>query len=161
MDARMTALGDGVAELSTKVDALTAQVAALPTAQFAELAALVAVMAAQVAALPTLADMQALLAPISVPALSAAVSARVLAMATARARNAHCGSDALYEAVACADGAPPAHWPAGGFTRAALYSGALGVVDELLADYGLPSGPPAAPFQRRNALAQHIGAAVA
>ncbi len=54
------------------------------------------------------------------------------------------------------DGTPPPNWPAG-FDRDALGQGPIAVVDLLLADYGLPHGPPAPLVSRRRSLAVHIG----
>ena len=61
-----------------------------------------------------------------------------------------------YVAVPRDDGALPPNWPAG-FSRGDLVEGPIGVIDLMLNDYGLPHGAPAALFERRNALARHIG----
>ena len=78
------------------------------------------------------------------------MSVRVLAATTARARNARGSNDALYDTCGCR--------PADGFTRAALFSGSIDVVDELLDDYGLPNGPTTGTLfhHRRERLARHI-----
>ena len=55
-----------------------------------------------------------------------------------------------------ADGTLAPSWPFG-FERGTLIGGAIAVIDALLADYGLPHGPPAPVLDRRNALARHIG----
>jgi hypothetical protein len=54
-------------------------------------------------------------------------------------------------------GAQPAHWPAG-LTRAQLIDLGAVPIDALLADYGLPHGPPSGTLiTRRRRLAEHIG----
>ena len=63
-------------------------------------------------------------------------------------------------ALLCANGAPPASWPAGGASRAYVTAGLpIGVVDAILGDYGLGPAAGAAPA-RRQALLAHLGAAL-
>ena len=126
-----------------------------PLATQAQLAASTAAMQAQLAA--HLAAVQALLAPIGIPAIAGAATAIVQATAAARAQNAHDHRDVDYAAVPRNDGTLPPGWPPGGFSRFDLVEGPIGVVDTLLTEYGLPSGPPAGLFARRNALAHHLG----
>ena len=58
--------------------------------------------------------------------------------------------------VYCLDGTPPPHWPLG-FNHPALAKGPIKVVDALLRDYGIPSGPRAGTVQvRRSKLAQIV-----
>jgi hypothetical protein len=75
-------------------------------------------------------------------------------IAAARARNAHDRDGEAYAVVPRADGAAPAHWPAG-LDRAALAACNIAVVNALLAEYQLPAAGTAR--ARRNALALHIG----
>ena len=127
-----------------QVNALTVQVNAL---------------ALQVAALP--AQIAALLAPLGIPAIAAGASVIVQAIASARGRNAH-DRDDVYAVVPLADGTLPVHWPVG-FARPRLITAPIGVINALLADYGLPNAPAPPPagggtaLNRRNALAVHIG----
>ena len=102
------------------------------------------------------AAMQAQLALIGIPAIAAAASASVQAIANARVVNNHYRSGVAYAVVPLADGTPPPNWPIG-FDRATLRTGPIAVVTLLLTDYGLV--PPAAAFDRRNLLALHIGTA--
>ncbi len=118
-------------------------------------------LAAQVNALPTLAQIAALLAPLGIPAIAAGASVIVQAIASARGRNAH-DRDDVYAVVPLADGTLPVHWPVG-FARPRLITAPIGVINALLADYGLPNAPAPPPagggtaLNRRNALAVHIG----
>jgi len=132
---------------ATATLATNAQLAALQANMNAQLAALQANMNAQFAAL------QVQLAAIGIPAISGAVAANVRAIIAARAENNHDRSGVAYAVVPRADGTPPPNWPAG-FDRAAL-RGPIAVVNALLVDYGLPLA--AAVFDRRDALALHIG----
>lgn len=93
---------------------------------------------------------------IALPALAGAVTAIVRATAAARAQNAHDRRGVAYVPVPRDDGVLPPDWPAG-FNRDALVEGPIGVVDALLEFYGLPHGPPAGLFVRRNALAHVLG----
>jgi hypothetical protein len=146
--ATQVQLAAAVAPLATQVQ-LAAAVA--PLATQAQMQAQFAAMQAQLAAI------QAQLALIGVPAIAGAASAIVRATAVACARNAHCQRDLPYAAVPRDDGTPPPSWPAG-FSRAELVEGNIGVIDAILGDYGLPNGAPAGSlFQRREALARHIG----
>jgi hypothetical protein len=80
------------------------------------------------------------------------------AFARTRSDNAHDRRDVALLAVPDAAGGHPAFWPAGGFFRGALFEGAIGDVDALLAGYGLTAGPAGGtPMERRNALAYHLG----
>ena len=135
--------------------ATQAQLAASTAAMQAQLAASTAAMQAQLAA--HLAAVQALLAPIGIPAIAGAATAIGQAAAAARAQNAHDRCGVAYTAVPRNDGTLPPGWPPGGFSRFDLVEGPIGVVDTLLTEYGLPSGPPAGLFARRNALAHHLG----
>ena len=152
--ATQAAVANATAPLATQaqVNALQAQVNALQ--------ALFNALQAQVNALPTLAQIQAALAvalaPHNAPAIAAAASASVQAIVIARAANSHSRSGVAYAVVPRADGTPPPNWPPG-FDRAALREGPLAAVIALLNDYGLL--PPAAEFDRRSALALHIGTA--
>ena len=104
-----------------------------------------------------LAQMQALLLPLNVPAFVAAATATVQSIGASRMQNAHDRSGEAYAVVQRTDGTPPPHWPAG-FDRAALVDGPIAAIDTLLNDFGLPHGAPAATVrERRNALARHIG----
>ena len=146
VDARFTALQNQVAALPSQaqITALQNQVAALPTqVQFNALAAQLAAIQTQLAAL-------------NIAASVAAISAGVQAIARARADNMHDKRDIAYTVVPLSTGALPVAWPAG-FDRAALVEGPIVRVDALLAEYGLPSGPPQGAAVRRNALALHIG----
>jgi len=152
LPAQVAALAAQVAPLQAQVAPLQAQVAAL-AAQVAPLPAQVAALTAQVAALPTLAQLMAALHP---PALVAALTRTVQDIAGARLRNAHDRSGEAYSMVPLNTGAPPINWPPG-FDRDMLL-GAIGPIDLLLAEYGLPSGVAAgAVLARRNALARCIG----
>ena len=144
----MTGLAPVQAAVDARFTALQNQVAALPTqvqfnAQFNALAAQVAAIQTQLAAL-------------NIAASVAAISAGVQAIARARADNMHDKRDIAYTVVPLSTGALPVAWPAG-FDRAALVEGPIVRVDALLAEYGLPSGPPQGAAVRRNALALHIG----
>ncbi len=89
--------------------------------------------------------------------VAAAATAIIQAIVAARARNAHDRRGENYEVVPLYDGTLPAHWPAAGLARYNLVEGSIALVDALLNDYGIPSGPPLNRFQRRNALARHLG----
>ena len=129
-------------------------------ADLAPLATQLNALAAQVAALPTLAQIQATiaaaLAPHNAPAVAAAASAVALDIADARRRHKRDDRGVAFAVVPRSDGTPPPNWPPG-FDRDALVEGPIAAVDGLLGDYGLPNGAPAALFTRRNALARHIG----
>ena len=148
------------AGFATRVDITNATAPLATQAQVDALQAQVNALQAQVHALPTLAQIQAAIAaalvPHNAPAVAAAASASVLAIVNARAANNHSRSGVAYAAVPRADGAPPPNWPLG-FDRATLRTGPIAVITALLNDYGLL--PPAAAFDRRNLLAQHIGTA--
>jgi hypothetical protein len=95
-------------------------------------------------------------------AIAATMAAFAAGCARARADNLHSRRGVplipvpLYPAGPAAGGAP-AGWPAG-FDRVALFEGAIAVVDALLTTYGLPAGAAAgSTFDRRNALAAHLG----
>jgi len=132
--------------------------AVAPLATQAQFAAMQVQLQAQCAAMQAqLTAMQAQLALINVPAIAGAASAIVRATACACVRNAHYQHNVPYAAVPRDDGTPPPSWPAG-FSRAELVAGDIGVIDAILSDYGLPNGEPAGSlFQRREALARHIG----
>ena len=149
-------LAAAIAPLVTQAQ-LAAAIA--PLATQAQLAAAVAAMQASMQAQfnAHLVAVQALLAPIGIPAIAGAATAIVQAASAARSSNAHDHRGIAYTVVPCDDGTPPPNWPAG-FSRDDLIEGPIGVIDAILADYGLPSGAPAALFVRRNALARHIGA---
>ena len=155
LDARLDTIDANLAALAAQMAALAplpAQVAAL-AAQVAPLPAQMVALTAQVAALPTLAQLMAALHP---PALVAALTLTVQDIAGARLRNAHDRSGEVYSMVPLNTGAPPINWPPG-FDRDMLL-GAIGPIDLLLAEYGLPSGVAAGmPLARRNALARCIG----
>jgi len=147
-----------LAPLATRAD-LAAAIAPVQ-AQVAALQLQVNGLAAQLAALPTLAQLQAViqaaLAPHNAPVVAAAASAIVLSIANARRRNNSDERGVAFTVVPLADGTLPTHWPAG-FDRHQLVEGLIATVDNLLEDYGLPHGAPASLFERRNALARHIG----
>lgn len=109
---------------------------------------------AQLLALPALinASIQAALAP-----HYAAASATVLAIATARARNAHDRDGEDYAVVPRTDGTPPPNWPPAGMDRGALAASTAATVNALLGDYQLAAPIGAALRVRRNMLARHIG----
>ena len=159
--AALQALG-----LATQADlaplATQAQVAADIAAAVAPLQAQLAALQVQVTALPSLAQINAAilaaLAPHNAPAVAAAASAIAQSIGDARRRNRHDLRGVPLAVVPRADGTPPPNWPAAGFTRDSLVEGPIAAVDALLADYGLPSGPPTGVFARRNALAHHLGA---
>jgi len=139
--------------------ATNAQLAAAtaPLATNVQLAAMQANINAQFVAMQgQFAAMQAQLALIGIPAIAAAASASVQAIANARVVNNHYRSGVAYAMVPLADGTPPPNWPIG-FDRAMLRTGPIAVVISLLTDYGLV--PPATALDRRNLLALHIGAA--
>ena len=152
--------GAALAPLAAHLGGLAtqAQVNAL-TVQVNALAVQVNALAVQVAALP--AQIAALLAPLGIPAIAAGASVIVQAIASARGRNAH-DRDDVYAVVPLADGTLPVHWPVG-FARPRLIAAPIGVINALLADYGLPNAPVPPPagggaaLNRRNALAVHIG----
>jgi hypothetical protein len=152
-----------LAPLATQAQ-VAAAVAPLATqAQVAaDIAAAVAALQVQVAALPSLAQINAAilaaLAPHNAPAVAAAASAIAQSIGDARRRNRHDLCGVPLAVVPRADGTPPPNWPAAGFCRDSLVEGPIAAVDALLADYGLPSGPPTGVFARRNALAHHLGA---
>ena len=99
--------------------------------------------------------MQAQLAHIVNPA---GLAATMQAILDARARNAATEDpDSRLAIVLRADGAPPAHWPAAGLSRAALFRGGVAAVDLLLGDYALVPATGASHADRRNLLARHIG----
>ena len=78
----------------------------------------------------------------------------------ARAANLAATAGTPLVALLCANGAPPASWPAGGASRAYVTAGLpIGVVDARLGDYGLGPAAGAAPA-RRQALLAHLGAAL-
>ena len=138
--------------------------ATAPLATNVQLAAMQANMNAQLVAMQgqlvamqgQFAAMQAQLALIGIPAIAAAASASVQAIANARVVNNHCRSGVAYAVVPLADGTPPPNWPIG-FDRAMLRAGPIAAVTLLLTDYGLV--PPAVALDRRNLLALHIGSA--
>ena len=103
-----------------------------------------------------IAQVQALLAPHNAPAIAAAASATVQSIVASRLENSHDRTNVVCAVVLRADGTQPPHWPAG-FGRSALFRGPIAVVDALLDDYGLPQAPHTAIWERRNALAVHIG----
>ena len=102
------------------------------------------------------AQMQALLAPHNAPAIAAAAAATVQSVVASRLENAHDRSGVAYSVVQRIDGTLPPNWP-NGFDRDALVRGNVNIVDALLNDYGLAHGQPISVFDRRNALAVHIG----
>lgn len=132
--------------------------------QFAAMQGQIHLLQQQVNALPSLAQIQVAiqaaiataLVPHNAPAIAAAASATVQAIANARMVNNHYRSGVAYTVVPCADGTPPLNWPAG-FDRATLRTGPIAVITALLNDYRLIV--PAATFDRRNLLALHIGTA--
>ena len=109
----------------------------------------------QVAQQPTLAQVQALLAAHSAPAIAAAAAATVQAITLARVQNNHDRDGEPYAVVPRADGTAPLSWPAG-FDREGL-RGPIAAVDALLLEYGLPRDAAAPLYVRRNALALHLG----
>jgi hypothetical protein len=102
------------------------------------------------------AAIQAALEPHNAAGVAAAGAATAQAVAAARARNAYDRDDEAYAVVPRADGAAPAQWPPG-LGRAALAACPMAAVDALLLEYQLLAAGSAR--ARRNALAQHIGAA--
>jgi hypothetical protein len=157
------ALAAGIAALQGfQVLGIVTQADLAPLATQAQLQAVQAALQAQQAALQAqlgamqvhlMQQMQALLAPVNVPVIAAAVVTIVQAIAAARAQNAHDRSNEPYAVVPRADGTLPPSWPAG-FDRAGL-RGPTAAVNALLGDYNLavPHGASA----RRDALALHIG----
>ena len=87
----------------------------------------------------------------------AAASATVLAIATARARNAHDRDGEDYAVVPRTDGTPPPNWPLAGMDRGALAASTNATVNALLGDYQLAAPPGSTLRVRRNMLARHIG----
>jgi hypothetical protein len=147
-------LAAATAPLATNVQLAAATA---PLATNVQLIAMQANMNAQLVAMQgQLVAMQAQLALIGIPAIAAAASASVQAIANARVVNNHYRSGVAYAVVPRADGTPPPNWPIG-FDRAMLRSGPIGAVNLLLTDYGLV--PPAPALDRRNLLALHIGTA--
>lgn len=130
--------------------------------------ALASLTQAQAAQLPTMtAEMEALFAQHSTPAVAAAAEAATAAnaaavaaaAATARAIGAARAENARdcavpYATVPRADGTPPPAWPVS-FDRDALCSGPIAAVDALLTQYGLPLSRTV--LARRTRLALHIG----
>ncbi len=114
-------------------------------------------LAAQVAALPTIAQLQELLVPHNAPAIAAAAVATVQAITAARSQNAHDRSGVDYVVVPRSDGTPPPNWPLVGFDRAVLIRGNIAIINSLLNDYGLLIPAQANVRDRRDILAQHIG----
>ena len=80
------------------------------------------------------------------------------AIDTARRRNHHALEGVAYTVVPMDGGGPPPNWPAGGMNRAWLRSHAIGAVNALLGDYGLPVAGTR--IERRNRLADHIGVVI-
>ena len=163
--ATQAQLAAATAPLATQatVDAHFTQLVAMLAGTNAQLAAMQAGVNAQLAAMQAgvnaqLAAVQAQLAVAGVPAIAGAALDVVRHVAAARAHNAHDRRGVAYVVVPRADGTPPPHWP-DGFDRDGLVEGPVAAVDALLADYGVPHGPPAGLFVRRNALARCIGAA--
>lgn len=143
-------------QLAAATAAMQAQLATATAAMQAQLATATAAMQAQLAA--HLSAVQALLAPVGIPAIAGAATAIVQATAAARSQNSHDRRGVAYVAVPRNDGTLPPSWHlVPGFSRLDLVEGPIAVVDTLLAEYGLPSGPPAGLFERRNALAHHLG----
>jgi hypothetical protein len=132
---------------------LAAQTAALNAGLAAQTVALNAALAPVNQALALILAAQAAGAAGAVVAAAATIQAIV----AARARNAHDRRGEPYEVVPLYDGTQPFHWPAAGLVREDLVEGPIGPVDALLLDYGIPGGPPLTLFQRRNALARHLG----
>ena len=141
--------------------ATQAQLAAMQAAMQAQLAAMQAQLAAMQAQSAAqfnahLAAVQALLAQIGVPAIAAAATAIVRATAAARSKNAHDHRGVAFAVVPRDDGTLPPHWPAG-FNREQLVDGPIGVIDTILADYGLLHDVTVVLTERRSMLAGHIG----
>ena len=150
--ATQAGVAAAIAPLATRAD-VAAAVAPLATqVQHAQTQVQIAQLQAQ------LAQILLLLAPGGVPAIAGAATAIVQSVVAARTKNAHDERGVAYIPVPLEDGALPPNWPAG-FSRDDLVEGPIGIIDTMLNDYGLPHGPPAMPFTRRNALARHIGAA--
>ncbi len=152
-------IGPGAA-LDAALTALTNTVAANHNATQAQLAALTnTVTANHNAAQAQHAATQGQLAA-AVAAMQAQLGAivnSVLAITSARAENAHLLAGVPYTVVPLPTGAAPQHWPPG-LDRQRLRSGLMGPIDALLAEYGLPAGPPAgAAIDRRRSLARMIG----
>ena len=103
------------------------------------------------------ASILAALAPHNAPAIAAAASATVLAIATARAHNAHDRDGEDYAVVPRTDGTPPPNWPLAGMDRGALAASTTATVNALLGDYQLAAPPGSTLRVRRNMLARHIG----
>jgi len=148
---------DDLAPLATQ--AQLAAVQAQMQAQFAAVQVQMVQMHAQMQAqlgqmqVQIIEQMQALLTPHNAPAIAAAASATVQSIVASRLENSR---NVVYAVVLRADGTQPLNWPAG-FGRSALFRGSIAVVDALLDDYGLPQAPHTAAWERRNALAVHIG----
>ena len=103
------------------------------------------------------ASIQAALAPHNAPVIAAAASATVLAIATARAHNAHDRDGEDYAVVPRTNGTPPPNWPPAGMDRGALAASTNATVNALLGDYQLAAPIGTALRVRRNMLARHIG----
>jgi len=139
--------------------ATQAQLTAATLALQAQLAAATIALQAQMAAMQAqlLQQMQAQHMPHNAPVIAAAV-AIARSIVTARSANAHGLGGVAYIIVPRDDGTLPPSWLAG-FSRDDLYDRAIGVIDAMLFDYGLPHGAPAGgPIVRRNTLAAFIGA---
>ena len=152
--ATQAAMQAQLAAMQAQLAAMQAQSAAQLTAMQAQLVAMQAQSAAQFHA--HLAAVQALLAPIGVPAIAAAATAIVRATAAARSQNAHDHRGVAFAVVPRDDGTLPPHWPAG-FNREQLVDGPIGVIDTILADYGLLYDVTVVLTERRSMLAGHIG----
>ena len=104
------------------------------------------------------AEVMATIAEMGAPALIATITRTVVAIMQARQDNNHDNSGVPLTCVPRHDGSLPPHWPAGGFDRQNLIKGPIGKVDQLLADYGQPSGPASGTASdRRDSLAKILG----
>lgn len=104
------------------------------------------------------AQVMATIAGMGAPALVATITRTVVAIMQARQDNNHEDSGVPLTCVPRHDGSLPPHWPGGGFDRQNLIKGPINKVDQLLADYGQPSGPASGTASdRRASLAKILG----